>query len=134
MEITLASLCCRPSRADSSFQQRAQRTPLTRLAVMASPFPEPHNAPVYLTSRNGLGDGPDETRVVDRWGCGIRSFVEDLVAKISEELADGFFVLETGMVGANGNFHTIQLVIEDSAQKYRILRLRKKKCWQTAVR
>src|SRR6185312_2391012 len=40
-EMTLASLCWRPKRADSSFQHRAQRTPRTRLATIASPLPEP---------------------------------------------------------------------------------------------
>src|SRR6185295_5984477 len=40
-ESMLASLCWRARRADSSFQHRAQRTPRTRLATIASPLPEP---------------------------------------------------------------------------------------------
>src|SRR6266852_3644698 len=41
IEIILASLCCRAKRAALIFQQRAQRTPLMRLATIASPLPEP---------------------------------------------------------------------------------------------
>src|SRR5438876_101298 len=41
MERTFASLCCRERRADSSFQQSAQRTPCTLFATIASPLPEP---------------------------------------------------------------------------------------------
>src|SRR6266481_2419958 len=41
IESTFASLCCRESRADSSFQQSAQRTPCTLFATIASPLPEP---------------------------------------------------------------------------------------------
>src|SRR5207248_2122917 len=43
MESTLASLCRRERRADSSLQQSAQRTPWTLLATIASPLPEPPN-------------------------------------------------------------------------------------------
>src|SRR4051812_1041732 len=49
-EITLASLCWRPKRADSSFQHRAQRTPRTRLATIASPLPEPPSTMPRSTS------------------------------------------------------------------------------------
>ena len=64
----LASLCWRPSRADSSFQQRAQRTPRTRLAAIASPLPEPPStiAALDLARRHRLGDRADERRIVDR--------------------------------------------------------------------
>ena len=41
MEMQLASLWARASRADSTLHTRAQRTPATRLATMASPLPEP---------------------------------------------------------------------------------------------
>ncbi|MNC95793.1 hypothetical protein D3C83_129950 [compost metagenome] len=37
----LASLCARASRADSTLQQSAQRTPRTRFATIASPLPDP---------------------------------------------------------------------------------------------
>lgn len=40
-ESTLASLCDRFQIATCSVQQRPQRTPRTRLATIASPFPEP---------------------------------------------------------------------------------------------
>jgi len=36
-----ALLCERPRRADSTFQHSAQRMPLKRFAVIASPLPEP---------------------------------------------------------------------------------------------
>ncbi len=39
--MTLASLCSRASFAVSSFQTSAARTPLTLLAAIASPLPEP---------------------------------------------------------------------------------------------
>ena len=41
MLTTFASLCCRASVAVSSFQTSAARIPLTLLAAIASPFPEP---------------------------------------------------------------------------------------------
>jgi hypothetical protein len=41
MEITLASLCWRASWAVSSLQASAARTPVTSLAAICSPLPEP---------------------------------------------------------------------------------------------
>jgi len=41
MLMTFASLCCRASVAVSSFQASAARMPLTLLAAIASPLPEP---------------------------------------------------------------------------------------------
>lgn len=41
MEITLASLCSRPSAAVCSLQASAARTPLTLFAAICSPLPEP---------------------------------------------------------------------------------------------
>ncbi|OEJ26880.1 hypothetical protein AS594_22755 [Streptomyces agglomeratus] len=41
MEMTLASLCSRPSAAVCSLQASAARTPLTLFAAICSPLPEP---------------------------------------------------------------------------------------------
>lgn len=49
-ETTLALLCSRPRAAVSLLQARAQRTPLTLLAAICSPLPEP---PMTMPSESG---------------------------------------------------------------------------------
>ena len=68
IESTFASLCWRESRALSSFQQSAHRTPRTLFAAIASPLPEPpktiprSHSPRATASAAGL----NKYRIIDR--------------------------------------------------------------------
>ena len=62
MAMQLASLCIRPSRAVSTFQHSAQRTPRTRLATMASPLPEPPRTMARSASPEGTASAAGRTK------------------------------------------------------------------------
>ena len=66
--------------------------------------PAQHHAPLHYACSNGFGNGPDKTRIINgRFGVG--AFVDNVVAEVGQKCFDGFLVAETGVVGANGNFH-----------------------------
>ena len=79
IEMQLASLWRRPSSAVITSQQRAQRTPGTRLATIASPLPEPPSTMPRSTvaAGNGQRDWPNEEGIIDR-PLGIGAEVMDL--------------------------------------------------------
>ena len=105
-EITFASLCSRARWADSTFQHRAQRIPLTRLATMASPFPgtAQNDAALILAARDSFGHGPDEQRIIHR-RLRIGAEVTDFMPELLKKLPDLFLVLKAGVIGANRDFH-----------------------------
>ena len=108
-ESTLALLCCRARRADSGFQQSAQRTPLTRLATMASPLPEPPNtdAAFTLAASNRQSHRSDEEWIIHRL-LRMCSEIRYRVTKPGEKALDPFLVKKAGVIRTNGNFHRTQ--------------------------
>ncbi len=105
-ESMLASLCWRPRRADSSFQQRTQRMPAhpvggDRLAVAGA---AEHDPALDLPRRHRQRHRPDERRVVDRH-LGLGAEVLDLVAELGQVLLDLFLVAVAGVVGADADLH-----------------------------
>ncbi len=99
MEIMFASLCRRASRADSSLQQSAQRTPRRRFAAIASPLPDPPST--TPRSQRPSGDGfsrrTDEVRIIH----GLvrkRPEVFDVVAERPQTIGDHGLVTESCVV------------------------------------
>ncbi len=61
-----------------------------------------HDAPFGLTPRHGLGDRPDEIRVVAR-GLGVRPVIADRMALREQHGFDLFLVVEPGVIRTNGD-------------------------------
>jgi len=64
-----------------------------------------YHPPLNIAGSNSFGNGADVKWVIDRGRFGIRTLIDNFVSQTCEELFNGFFITETSVIGAYGNFH-----------------------------
>jgi len=62
------------------------------------------HSPFKFIARDGFRHRPDEPGIIHRF-LRMRAEVRDLVAQALQQFLDFFLVPESGVVGANGDFH-----------------------------
>src|SRR5437764_15423623 len=67
-----------------------------------------YNTPLALPARDCFRGGTDEKRII-HWCFTERAEVFCFVTERAEQLLHFFFVSETGVIGAEGNFHQTRI-------------------------